>query len=251
MTGKGWQGEVVNRRKDGSLYHEEMTITPVLDEKGAILNFVAVKQDVSERKEIERTLALERDLLQELMDNMPDFIYFKDTESRFKRVNLSYARQLGLQNPVEAIGRKDADLFPSSRFPRQSLVEEQRLIASGVPLLNQVEEIQAHTGVLWVSTTKIPLRDRNGKITGLVGISRDITGLKSAENALAETSYMLETLLENSPDAIYFKDLESRFVRCSNAFLRLFQVSDVKELVGKSDFDFFSKEHAQPAYESE
>jgi PAS domain S-box-containing protein len=211
----------------------------------------SLRTEIAERKEFERALVRERDLLQALMDHVPDFIYFKDTASRFTRMNLYHARHVGLKNPAEAIGRKDADLFPSSRFARQSLVDEQLLMTTGHPLVNQVEEIQTHMGPIWASTTKVPLHDPDGKITGLVGISRDITQQKHAEDALAETSYMLEILLKNSPDAIYFKDLESRFVRCSSAFLSLFQVSDIGQVIGKTDLDFFSAEHALAAGEDE
>ena len=115
LAGNVWRGELVNKRKDGSYYCEEMTITPVGDAKGEIENFIAVKQDVSARKEIEQALAQKRDLLQALMDNLPDFIYFKDVNSRFIRINKAHARHLGLQNPDEAVGKSDADFFFDAR----------------------------------------------------------------------------------------------------------------------------------------
>ena len=180
LAGNVWHGELVNKRKDGSCYFEEMTITPLRGANGEIQNFIAIKQDVSERKEIEQKLAQERDLLQALMDNLPDHIYFKDARSRFTRINRAHARYLGLEKPEDAIGRSDMDYFPSGAA-RQKLVDEQCLLATGQPMLGQVEHSETSSGIKWVSSTKVPIRGADGKILGLVGISRDLTAYKQAE----------------------------------------------------------------------
>jgi PAS domain S-box-containing protein len=180
LSGNIWQGEMVNRRKDGSLYDEEMTITPVSDEHGKIQNFIAIKQDVSGRKQNEQLLARERDLLQSLMDNLPDHIYFKDVSSRFIRVNRAMARHLGLALAEDAIGKSDVDFFPSGQA-RQKLMDEQLLLATGQPILGLVEKSDTANEANWVSSTKVPVYGADGKVTGLVGISRDITAYKEAE----------------------------------------------------------------------
>jgi len=179
-AGNVWHGELVNRRKDGSCYDEEMTITPVRDAGGAIQNFIAIKQDVSKRKQTEQALARERDLLSALMDNLPDYIYFKDVNSRFTRINRAHARHLGLPQPADAIGKSDADFCPGGEA-RQKLVEEQMLMTTGQPILGLVEKSEAANRSKWLSSTKVPLHTADGKINGLVGISRDITADKKAE----------------------------------------------------------------------
>ena len=184
LTGNVWQGDLVNKRKDGSFYFEEMTITPLRGADGEIQNFIAIKQDVTRRKQIELALAHERDLLQALMDNLPDFIYFKDAESRFTRINRALARHLGLPNPEAAIGKSDADFFPQHEA-RQKLVDEQRLLATGKPILGLVEKSDAADGDHWVSSTKVPICGADGKITGLVGISRDITAFQTGGTGAA------------------------------------------------------------------
>jgi len=251
LAGKAWRGEIINRRKDGSNYTAEMTITPVLNERGEIQNFVAIKQDVSERKKFEQALAQERDLLQALMDNLPDYIYFKDDQSRFIRINKAQAGLLGLKEPAEAIGRTDVE-FLFSRLARQALVDEGRIFVTGEPMLDAREQIHTASGNnIWVSATKVPIRDRDGKITGLVGVSRDITERRLAEEQLAYERHLLQMLMEHSPDYIYFKDLDSRFLRCSKTLAERFGFSRMEDVVGKSDFDFFSDEHARPAFEDE
>jgi PAS domain S-box-containing protein len=143
-------------------------------------HFVAIFDNITARKQTELALAHERDLLQALMENLPDHIYFKDTASRFTRINLAQARHLGLRNPDDAIGKSDEDFFPGGDA-RQKLVEERCLMATGNPLLDLVEKSNTANGNHWVSSTKVPIRRPDGKVTGLVGISRDITAFKEAE----------------------------------------------------------------------
>ena len=115
-----------------------MTITPVPGENGAIQNFIAIKQDISESKRIKKALDYKHDLLQALMDNLPDYIYFKDSACRFTLINRAYASHLGLSDPEQAVGKFDADLLPL-REARQKLVDDRRLLATGEPILGQAE----------------------------------------------------------------------------------------------------------------
>jgi PAS domain S-box-containing protein len=136
--------------------------------------------EIAERKQIEQVLARERDLLQSLMDNLPDHICFKDLNSRFTRINRAHARHLGLQKPEDAIGKSDAD-FVSMREARQKLVDERRLLATGLPILGMVEKSETSQGTKWVSSTKVPIFGADGRITGLAEVSRDFTAYKLAE----------------------------------------------------------------------
>ena len=103
----------------------------------------------------------------------------------------------------------------------------------------------------WVITSKMPLRDKKGTIVGTFGVSHDITERKRAEETLAQEQSLLRSLMENIPDHIYFKDISSRFIRINKALAGRFGLSDATQAAGKTDFDFFAKEHAQPALESE
>ncbi|HEX7653755.1 MAG TPA: PAS domain-containing protein, partial [Verrucomicrobiae bacterium] len=178
-AGRVWHGELVNRRKDGSFYDEEMTITPLRRPDGVVEHYIAVKQDISERKQFVRELSRERDLMQSLMDHLPDYIYFKDTASRYSRINAALARHLQVAGPADAIGKSDADFFPADQA-RQKRADEARVFQTGESILNLEEKSDVAGTVCWVSTTKVPLRDARGQIVGLVGVSRDITQAKQA-----------------------------------------------------------------------
>lgn len=184
LGGKVWRGELLNRRKDGSQYHEEMTITPVRDASGQLRHFVAIKQDISARKQWEAELAYQRDLLQTLMENSPDSIYFKDRKSRFLRCSHNLALRFGRTNPEEVIGLTDFDFF-EREHAEAAYFDEQEIIETGTPIIGKVEQevIKGSDKAMWVLTNKLPFRNRDGEIVGTFGISKDITALKTAELA--------------------------------------------------------------------
>ncbi|MFQ5809042.1 MAG: PAS domain-containing protein [Armatimonadota bacterium] len=140
------------------------------------------------RKRAEESLRHERDLLHALMDNIPDTIYFKDAESRFTRINTAHAEVLGLDDPEEAVGKTDFDFFPADQA-QDAFRDEQRIVATGEPLLNKIEDRRSpDKGERWVMSTKVPLTDEEGQVTGIVGVSRDITERMRAEERLRQTA---------------------------------------------------------------
>jgi len=165
-------------------------------------------EDITERKQAEdelrkaheeleiqveqRTAALSQSnmLLQTLLDNMPDQIYFKDLQSRFIKNSRSQAIALGLSDPSQVIGKTDFDFFSHAG---RSYAEEQEIIRSGKPLVGFEERVVWPDGhETWVSTTKVPLRDREDNIIGTFGISRDITDRKRKDEALQKSRDELE-----------------------------------------------------------
>lgn len=141
---------------------------------------------ITEPKQMEEALARERDLLYSLMDNSPDYIFFKDRESRFIMTNKAHAqRLLGLSSPQEAIGKTDFDFFPTEDAQR-FYEEEQRIMESGQPVIAREWQVPSSTTgeIVWLSEHKIPITDRTGKVVGLLGISRDVTARKRAEEVI-------------------------------------------------------------------
>jgi hypothetical protein len=243
------RGQERHRLKDGRVVDVEV------DAQG--LNFrgrraaLGVIQDITERERAEEALIEERSLLHTLMDNLPDHVYFKDCQSRFIRINKALADWFGLSEPAQAVGKTDFDFF-SDEHARQAYADEQEVIRSGQPMLaNEEKETWPDGRETWVSTTKMPLRDAEGRITGTFGVSRDITAHKRAEEALIEERSLLHSLMDNLPDHVYFKDCQSRFIRINKALADWFGLSEPAQAVGKTDFDFFSDEHARQAYADE
>ncbi|HEV2761960.1 MAG TPA: PAS domain-containing protein [Pyrinomonadaceae bacterium] len=152
---------------------------------GEKLGAVVVMRDFTERKEAQEALKRESSLLRALMDNVPDAIYFKDTEGRFTRVN-PHAPYKGNKAPEEVVGKTDFDFFVEEHA-RAAYEDEQRVIRTGRPLIDKEEmEVYPDGSTTWLSSTKVPVFDEAGRVTGIVGISRDITERKRAEEARIE-----------------------------------------------------------------
>jgi PAS domain S-box-containing protein len=181
-TGLGGRREIEGRRADGRAFPLDVAVGA--GEVGDRRTFTVIVRDLTDRKRHEEELARERNLLHSLMDNVPDRIYFKDAASRFVRVNRALAAQFGLDDPADTIGKTAFDFF-TEEHAGPAFRDEQEVLRTGAPIVNIEEKETWPDGrVTWVSTTKLPLRDRDGQVIGTFGISRDITARKLAEQDL-------------------------------------------------------------------
>ena len=181
------------------------------------------------------------DFLHTLMDSTPDHIYFKDIESRFIRINRALANRFGLKNPAEAVGKSDFDFF-TREHAQQAYQDERTVIDTGKPIEGKQEKETWPGGQdTWVSTTKVPIRDRSGRIKGTCGISRDITEYHRADQALRDSEANWRSLVESAPDIISTIDLNYRlqFINRIPTGVSI----EMEALVGKSIFDFLTAEH--------
>jgi PAS domain S-box-containing protein len=196
--------------------------------------------DELEQRVQERTkeLAHEQLLLRMLMDNIPDTIYFKDTQSRFIRINRAQATVLGLPSPDQAIGKSDADFF-TAEHAQAALADERRILESGQGLISKTERIRHADGQSrWVTATKVPVRDAHDTVVGLVGISRDVT-----ERMMAD--HLLPILLDSLPDLVYVIDTQGHYVVDNAAHRNFLGVRTVEQIAGKTAFDFYPRELAE------
>ena len=165
-------------RKDGTTFFALMSAS-VIDYNG-VPHILNIAKDISERKHNEDELIRDRFLIDSLMENLPDHIYFKDRESRFIRINKSHVEKFGFADPSIAVGKTDFDFF-TEEHARQAFEDEQEIIRSGRPVAKEEKETHKDKPDTWVSTVKMPWRDTNGNIIGTFGISRDITAKKRIE----------------------------------------------------------------------
>ena len=263
------------RRKDGFLINVEvMGSLGKYNGKPAILG---TTMDITDRKLAESKLAEASNLLETLMDNSPDYIYFKDRACRFVRVSKAFENLFHLKDIKDIRGKTDFDYF-LVEHARAAYEDEQEVMRTGKALVGKLEpETHPDGRVTYALTTKVPWRDNNGNVVGTFGISKDVTALKEAEAKLGYERDLFVALLQNFPDLIYFKDLKSRFVRVSRSksqtsmeiVLAQYRSLNPKAnpddlpsylkstekfgdwLIGKTDFDTFTKDRAQAAFDDE
>jgi PAS domain S-box-containing protein len=148
--------------------------------------------EVDVRKKAEESLNKERTLLRTLIDSLPDQIYAKDGRGRFSLANVHVLSAFGLKKPGDLLGRTDFDFFPDELAERL-FREEQKIIKAGAPLIEREEETLTTDGEKrWLLISKVPFRDDEGGIIGLVGINRDITKLKRTEENLQKAKEQAE-----------------------------------------------------------
>jgi PAS domain S-box-containing protein len=210
----------------------------------------------------EKELVFKNNLLFSLLHKTPDHIYFKDKKSRFVQVSRAFVEKLGFKNANKIIGKTDFDFF-TKPHAEQAYREEQKMIKTKKPVIGKViKESYLDGRTAWVSTIKVPWYDEEGKVIGILGISRDITEAKELEEKLKKRlaelgegvvfkSNLLSSLLDNIPDNIYFKDKESRFIAASKSMSKWMGAGSPEKMIGKTDFDYFTKEHAEPAFHDE
>jgi PAS domain S-box-containing protein len=144
-------------------------------------NVLGIATKINRLVRTEDRLEHERHLLRQLMENIPDAIYFKDAHSKFTFINQALAESLGLDKPDDAKGKSDHDFFPPD-YAAQAVAEEKEILKTGTPLRNKLALTRSPTGVRWRLTTKAPIMSTAGDDpVGIVGISRDITELRRAE----------------------------------------------------------------------
>lgn len=174
--------------KDGRVF-ERYAIPQRVDNQcvGVVVNW----RDITARKQAEAELAYERDLLRTLLDHSPDFIYFKDAQSRFIRCSQTLVEAFGAASVEDVIGRTDYDFF-DEEHARPAFEDEQEIIRTGQRMIGKIEREFWRTGrVSWALTSKMPLRDKTGQVIGTFGISKDITSIKEAEANLEQVHKQL------------------------------------------------------------
>jgi PAS domain S-box-containing protein len=209
------------------------------DANGVPVRMAGTIQDVTERVLAEQELRQEHDLLQTLIDTIPDPVFIKDRESRFVRINQSQARLLGVPSPKQAEGKSDADYYNPSEAAWR-LAGELEIMATGKPQIGLTERIeQPGKPPLWLSVTKIARYDEAGEVIGTLGISHDITEIISAQEELRKHQQRYSALVNTTKDGFAVLDAKGIVLEVNDAYCAMMGYSR-EELVGRpvTELDF-------------
>jgi PAS domain S-box-containing protein len=188
-----WSGACEFRDSWGSEFRTEAVFTVRTRRQNQSEGYLCMRAlEQSNSGKADDTNFSDRHLLHALLNHADDSIYFKDSFSRFLRISRAQAKKLGLNDPKEAIGKTDFDMF-TAEHASPAFTDEKLIISTGQPMLAREEKETYEDGhVTWCSTSKFPLLDENGKILGTFGISRDITSKKLAEQSQREMEIQLQ-----------------------------------------------------------
>ena len=177
-SGNVWAGELINQRKDGTLYHEEMTITPVRDAGGAIRNYIAIKQDITERKQAHASLTETLDMLRAVIHASPVAIAILETDGHVRMWNPAAERIFGWREN-EVLGRPLPTIPPGKEEEHRAF--RARVLADNAFTGIEVVRMRKDGAPVNISLSTAPLRNAQGRIWGIMGLMNDITERKMVE----------------------------------------------------------------------
>lgn len=215
-AGRDWQGSLINRRKDGAEYLEEMIITPIRDPRGGVTGFVAIKQDVTERERNRQELKDSQDRVRLLLDSTAEAIYGVDLEGNCTIANPACAKMLGYESPAALLGKNMQALVHSSKAGNEPGNLDATL-CHGVGRHDDTEIFQRADGTSFpVEHWSYPVR-KDGKLVGAVVTFVDISQRRQDE----EFMQRLVTLVETSTNFIGLASLEGEILYVNAAGQRL------------------------------
>lgn len=174
-------------------------------------------------------------LLEVLMEVTADYIFFKDKKSRFIKTNKAHTKLLGIDDPKEAIGKTDFNFFPNADAKR-FYEEEQEIMRTGIPVIAREWTVPGPKGeTIWLSESKIPIYNNEDRVIGLVGVSRIITGRKTAEAALQKSELQYRTTIDWIDNALFVVDSDLKMVLYNKSFEKMIEELKLgKDLIGKN-----------------
>ncbi len=220
-----------------SIFHSKFSLDLHFTVLLLLFSFNLLSQWKSINEEKFAKLELEQEMLNVLMNQMPERIYFKDLDSRFIRINKAQADTLGIIEPELAIGKSESSFYPESNSI-SSYTEEQEIFRTGKPIYSKLELLkEPSNGAEWVSINKVPFKDSKGIIKGIAVIATNITHIKNIENDLRKSEEKYKLIFNESPVGIFQFDNNLVLTECNERIVQI--LGERKERLVGSKFERF------------
>ncbi len=191
-----------------------------------------LQQEICDRERIEATLRQQEQYLRLILDNIPQQVFWKDTNLVFLGCNKNWAEATQVDSPEAVVGKTDYELLPNQEIAKMYRAQDRRVIETNTPEFHVVESKQktsADGQPIWLDISKIPIHDAEGNVIGILGVLEDITLRKQAEEALRESQRQLRNqnavLLELARNkALYGGDLQAALREITEAAARILEI---------------------------
>jgi len=217
-------------------------------EENLLAGFANSLSQAIARNRAEAELSNASHYLDSLINVIPASVFVKDRQHRSVLVNDACCALNNLKRE-EMLGKTEADLF-DTEGAESVRKQEEAVFQSGQPMVNEETIVRNGKTALTVITQKAPFTNHHGK-SFLMGCNLDITDWKQAEKSLIKEQHLGQAFLDYTPDCIYFKDKHSHFLRVNKTMASWLGLTDSAQIIGKTDFDLFSDEHARKAFAME
>jgi len=216
-SGKIWQGEFLNKKKNGELYWENAMISPIMNEVGQITNFLAIKEDITERKQAEEKLQK----LDLAIYNSHEVVFMTDIEGVISYINPEFTKLYGY-TAKEIVGKKTPRILNSGLIKKEhsELLWNTLLSKQSIPKI-EYQNKRKDGKLIDIEGSASPILNKNGDIIGFLGIQKDITERKKAEKALLESEEQFRSVLESVSLIGVMLDAEGRITLCNDYLLNL------------------------------
>ena len=185
MDGNSWCGELEMVTKNGRVFPAYEQADAIKDSNGNIIGFIGVVTDITKQKIAEEILQKSERMLQSVLDHFPGVVFWKDKGSVYLGCNQNFATGAGLNNSAEIVGKTDFELPWGETEAEHYRADDFEVMENGRQKLNILEsQLQSDGRIMWFDTSKLPFLDSKGQIVGLIGISNDISKLKTVESEL-------------------------------------------------------------------
>ncbi|RKZ88615.1 MAG: hypothetical protein DRR19_12345 [Candidatus Parabeggiatoa sp. nov. 1] len=245
-TGKPYVHETCATYPDGQQVLLDSLKTPFFAPDGRVLGFISISRDITARKQVEEALRQSQDMLRLVIDNIPQFIFWKDKKGGYLGCNQNFAKIVGFESPETIVGKTDDDLKPFVDNAQFLEMLNHCISVNGAYLSQHLEFLPLANGTcLWLEINQIPLHNAQGQDIGVLGSFEDITERKQAEEKLRQWV----NVLEKSTEAILITDAQTRILQVNKAFTQMTGYSEADVLSkhpnilssGKHASDFYKK----------
>lgn len=229
------------------------------DAGGKARRMVGTHADITARKEAEaaaarqrhelqilvRQLETSRGMLQSIIESIPVRVFWKDKDLRYQGCNSLFAHDAGFRNPAELQGKDDQAMGWSAQAELYQK-DDREVMATGRPKLNILEPQTTPAGTtIWLNTSKVPLKDADDAVIGILGIYADITARMQMEQDLRESQLLYRSFVEQLPMPVFRKDRAGRYVMVNPVFCRL-KGLPAEEFLGRTASEVAARQPAGP-----